>query len=845
MTAEKETSKKTVTIHELDKDSLAKMGLTLNGTVLVTCKPPKKTKEMILPEGITEIQKGAFLEARIDRLVLPATVSSIPDECFAGWRAVHEIDISDGVAEIGVNAFDGCEALRTLNIGASLKSFSKNNIGECKKLDDIHVSPENKKLASFFGTVFDKRLSKPAYVPYHKSELILPPSLVNFTKNCITGKVKTFTVDLRGSSATELKNNLEKGKQDFTVRSVNDLRFITDTQEYTLDLSGYKYMVSYPFYDDIYPDKNVVKNLVGDVIRMILSNTSEFNYVEIKHRSSMGQRYSYWYRAELAFEISEIIAGLFDRNADELYEEAVLTWCDTVDEFAEDDNKPDVDSLKKQLEKHPQMLYAALDHEQAIRECIDLYAEFADTVVKKATKQQIDRLIEILREDNKSEAAKIIEDKYTFCHGNTTGNSDSNINAGPENTNNDREHIDNKKLFFSADKDAAPADNEPISRTLYIPIDYRIYIPDDDMSEITELTPENVVLCVKKDSADGIELVSFDHCMVSKQIKTIRTGSFVRGKKILLLNDDVEIEPGGISRDFHVYTVGDGRAAEYARKNGNELTILYNDVKDLEFDIQGLRDGRYTHKYQETIIIAGAGKNTLDSLTDGEEIEIVHIPDGHLNSMRIELHSAGSNSCYGVVNIERGNIIAYFMDRGYISFENAHIEKKEVLTDVIVKYDFDEKLKYRLDMICRYEKIWHELIPDYGFQYTSLSFSHIDLPDGFDISDVIKYYAVRNFDNGSIYSFCEFDNVMSIIYSYSNSHLTAFTMVEDDNYLLKNKRGVAEVPAIKLSVNNGRIIYADTKEELTGGELAFAKAYINQYRRLYGMKEIDFNGEEE
>ena len=172
-------------------------------------------------------------------------------------------------------------------------------------------------------------------------------------------------------------------------------------------------------------------------------------------------------------------------------------------------------------------------------------------------------------------------------------------------------------------------------------------------------------------------------------------------------------------------------------------------------------------------------------------------------------------------------------------------------TDVIVKYDFDEKLKYRLDMICRYEKIWHDLIPDYGFSCDTLSFSHIDLPDGFDISDVIKYYAVRNFDNGSIYGFCEFDNVMSIIYSYSNSHLTAFTMVEDDNYLLKNKidhlwqLGVAEVPAIKLSVNNGRIIYADTKEELTGGELAFAKAYINQYRRLYGMKEIDFNGEEE
>ncbi|MBR3630371.1 MAG: leucine-rich repeat protein [Oscillospiraceae bacterium] len=396
---------------EIDPEIIAKAGLTLEGGTLTACKPPKKLPELVLPEGIAAISAGAFTDARIDKLILPSTVISIPDGCFTGWKAIKEIDLGNGVAEIGSKAFDGCEKLTTLHIGTGLKAFKKDLIGECKKLDNIHISPDNKKLSSYFGTVFDKKQSKPSYVPYHKSELILPPTLVNFTTNCIVGKIKTLTFDLRGSSADALLEHLVKGKQDFAIRSVNTLRFLTDTQEYTLELSGCKSMVEHPFYPEYYPEKHTVKHFVGMVTDTILYGSTTFKSFNITHKHGGHQRLSYWYNTGLWCETAAIIAGLFGKDKTALCVAAAKGWCEIANAYATD--TIEIDRISHAMEKYPAGLGGTLGCERAVRACISLYAQAGDALRGYGTAEELERAIAISVEENAPEStAVLLQMKY-------------------------------------------------------------------------------------------------------------------------------------------------------------------------------------------------------------------------------------------------------------------------------------------------------------------------------------------------------------------------------------------------------------------------------------------------
>lgn len=391
---------------EIDPESIARAGLTFEGGTLTDCKPPKKLPELVLPEGITAIRAGAFTDAKIDKLILPSTVTSIPDGCFAGWKAVKEIDLGNGVEEIGSKAFDGCEKLTALHIGTGLKAFKKDLIGECRKLDDIHISPKNKKLSSFCGTVFDKKQTKPSYVPYHKSELILPPTLVNFTTNCIMGKIKTLTFDLRGSSADALLERLVKGKQDFAIRSVNTLRFLTDAQEFTLELAGYKSMVEHPFFPEYYPEKHTVKQFVGMVTEAIVYGSMTFRSFNITHKQGRDEETSYWYNTKLWCKAAEIIAELFGLDKAALYAAAAKGWCKIADGC--DPDTTDIDSIVHAMREYPEGLAGTLGCERAVRDCISLYAQAGDALRGRCSSEELERAVAISVEENAPESTAVL-----------------------------------------------------------------------------------------------------------------------------------------------------------------------------------------------------------------------------------------------------------------------------------------------------------------------------------------------------------------------------------------------------------------------------------------------------
>lgn len=106
-------------------------------------------REVIIPEGVTEIQANAFNMSNIQKVVLPSTLTKIGCSAFTGCRKLKEINIPEGIEVIeedcfsfsglekvclpnsirviGIDAFRSCDKLKTINF----PDINALKIGEC------------------------------------------------------------------------------------------------------------------------------------------------------------------------------------------------------------------------------------------------------------------------------------------------------------------------------------------------------------------------------------------------------------------------------------------------------------------------------------------------------------------------------------------------------------------------------------------------------------------------------------------------------------------------------------------------------------------------------------------
>ncbi len=105
--------------------------------------------EDMIPEGVTEIVKGACPEAR--SIILPKSLRKIGPDAFSGFDNLESIVIPDGVTEIGKRAFYGCDALRSVVLPDSLLSLGESAFEMCPSLSSVELSP---KLTDIPGGLF-------------------------------------------------------------------------------------------------------------------------------------------------------------------------------------------------------------------------------------------------------------------------------------------------------------------------------------------------------------------------------------------------------------------------------------------------------------------------------------------------------------------------------------------------------------------------------------------------------------------------------------------------------------------------------------------------------------------
>lgn len=114
---------------DLSKTKITKIGdRTFEGCTSLTT--------VVLPDCLTEIQAGAFLDSSLESIDIPASVTSIGAQAFSGTK-LRVVNIPSGVTEIYESTFSSCGKLLNVNFPATLKSIGTNVMNGSTKVTGI------------------------------------------------------------------------------------------------------------------------------------------------------------------------------------------------------------------------------------------------------------------------------------------------------------------------------------------------------------------------------------------------------------------------------------------------------------------------------------------------------------------------------------------------------------------------------------------------------------------------------------------------------------------------------------------------------------------------------------
>ena len=238
------------------------------------------SKEVVIPDDVTNISASAFYRSNIEKVTIPASVTEIGEYAFS-YSKISEAVFSEGLERIGASAFsDSC--LKKLDLPKSVKWIGNSAFSYCGDLSEVNIPQDIERGDSLFrgceslakngfvivdSVLYDyygeasvleipegvKDISTMAmYRNKTVKEITFPDSLTNISdyaffeaalqKAVIPGNVKEIGNEaFRGSAIQEIE--LEEG-----VESIGDLAFeyCRSLQKVTLS-EGLKTIGDYAF----------------------------------------------------------------------------------------------------------------------------------------------------------------------------------------------------------------------------------------------------------------------------------------------------------------------------------------------------------------------------------------------------------------------------------------------------------------------------------------------------------------------------------------------------------------------------------------------------------------------
>lgn len=97
-------------------------------------------EKITLPNSLQTIGTGAFSNCgNLKKIEIPAEVNKIDDDTFKDCTSLTDVAISNGVRSIGNYTFDGCSRLINLTIPESITSIGYSAFKKCSQLKDINI----------------------------------------------------------------------------------------------------------------------------------------------------------------------------------------------------------------------------------------------------------------------------------------------------------------------------------------------------------------------------------------------------------------------------------------------------------------------------------------------------------------------------------------------------------------------------------------------------------------------------------------------------------------------------------------------------------------------------------
>ena len=125
-------------------------------------------KEVIIPEGVTEIGRAAFYNCKgLSDIKIPGTVETIGGVAFAKTNLIDMV-IPEGVTNILWDAFEECDSLIKVTIPSTVTKLDSQPFRYCYNLTYINVSEENNVYCDVEGVLYNKE--KTVIIKYPKGK---------------------------------------------------------------------------------------------------------------------------------------------------------------------------------------------------------------------------------------------------------------------------------------------------------------------------------------------------------------------------------------------------------------------------------------------------------------------------------------------------------------------------------------------------------------------------------------------------------------------------------------------------------------------------------------------------
>ena len=218
----------------------------------------KSLQSIILPEGITVINNGAFLNSGLEAITLPESLEGIGQSVFSGTR-LKEITIPANVVGLGTSAFEGSDAgtmplEKVIFKGSKIMGIEPYTFKNCVNLKEITL-PESLTIieyGAFFGCSSLTKVVIPDNVnEIQKTAFLGCTSLTEATigrsvkiigEKCFDGCEKLATVICKGESPARLGvGAFMKDEEHSGTKYINSIKVPTTAVSAYESADGWKY----------------------------------------------------------------------------------------------------------------------------------------------------------------------------------------------------------------------------------------------------------------------------------------------------------------------------------------------------------------------------------------------------------------------------------------------------------------------------------------------------------------------------------------------------------------------------------------------------------------------------